>query len=549
MAGVAELHSRLQLAAIAQVRWRVFAHSIRSKGGALEFASRLFVGTLLAIGGIVGAFGLGAGARMFVLDGRVEWIAVLLWSVFVFWLLFPIMGSVFTETLDLSDLLRFPLTYRSYFLVRLAYGAFDPSTLLGCCWLTGIAVGIGLADPRLFPWAAIVLFLFALLNICIMQMVLSWVERWLALRRTREIVSIMFFLFMISLQLLGPLAGRFGTTMGPNLRSVSQQLTPVQRASPPGLAALSIASVASHQPLVSLAALGVLLAYGVLVLLIMGWRVRAQYRGENLSEAPANAVRGARTPVKPGWSFPLLSPAVSAMLEKELRYLGRSGPMMLTLITPVIMLAVFGLGPARHGTFLQRSPDLSYPMGAGYALILLTNLIYNNFGADGSGVQFYLASPVRLRSVILGKNLAHLVILLGELALLWVSVSLMFHPPTILITLTTLAAVLFALPVNLGAGNLLSIYSPKRIDFGTFGRQRASQITVLLSLIVQALVIGCSVVIFVMASALSKPWWAPPIFLVLAFGALLFYRWTLHQTEQLAMERRERLTGELCRIQ
>ena len=153
MAGVAELHSRLQLAAIAQVRWRVFAHSIRSKGGALEFASRLFVGTLLAIGGIVGAFGLGAGARMFVLDGRVEWIAVLLWSVFVFWLLFPIMGSVFTETLDLSDLLRFPLTYRSYFLVRLAYGAFDPSTLLGCCWLTGIAVGIGLADPRLFPWA------------------------------------------------------------------------------------------------------------------------------------------------------------------------------------------------------------------------------------------------------------------------------------------------------------------------------------------------------------------------------------------------------------
>ena len=98
MAGVAELPSRLQLAAIAQVRWRVFAHSIRSKGGALEFASRLFVGTLLAIGGIVGAFGLGAGARMFVLDGRVEWIAVLLWSVFVFWLLFPIMGSVFTET-------------------------------------------------------------------------------------------------------------------------------------------------------------------------------------------------------------------------------------------------------------------------------------------------------------------------------------------------------------------------------------------------------------------------------------------------------------------
>jgi ABC-2 type transport system permease protein len=548
MAGVT-LRPQAQLAAIARVRWQVFAHTLRTKGGALEFASRLFVGAMLTLGGLAGAVGLGAGARAFVLEGRVEWIALLLWSVFVFWLLFPIMGSVFTETLDLSDLLRFPLTYRSYFLVRLAYGAFDPSTLLGCCWLMGIALGIGIAAPRLFVWSALVLLLFALLNICIMQMFLSWVERWLAQRRTREVFSIVFFLLMISLQLLGPLAGRFGASMGPNLKMVSQELTPVQRASPPGLAALSIASMSNRHPLVSLASLGVLLAYGILALLIMGRRVRAQYRGENLSEAPANAGSEARLPVKPGWNFPLLPAAVSAVLEKELRYLGRSGPMMLTLITPVIMLAVFGLGPARNGTFLQRSPDLSYPVGAAYALILLTNLIYNNFGADGGGIQFYLAAPVRLRSVILGKNLAHLIILLGELVLLWVSVSLMFHPPTFFMTITTLAAVLFAFPVNLGAGNLLSIFSPKRIDFGTFGRQRASQVTVLLSLVVQALVIGCSVVTFFAARAAQKPWLALLVFLALGLAALSFYWWTLGQTEKMALERRERLTAELCRVQ
>jgi ABC-2 type transport system permease protein len=543
------IRQRIQLAAIARVRWQVFAHSIRTKGGALEFASRIFVSLLLTFGGLAGAFGLGAGARAFVREGRVEWIAILLWSVFVFWLLFPIMGSVFTETLDLSDLLRFPLTYRSYFLVRLAYGAFDPSTLLGSCWLIGIAIGIGLGDPRLFPWAALVLLLFGLLNICIMQTFLSWVERWLAQRRTREIFSIIFFLLMISLQLVGPLAGRFGGTVGPNLRLVGHQLTPVQRASPPGLAALSIASAANQRPWISLAAVAVLLAYGVLVLLIMGRRVRAQYRGENLSEAPAASEPGAITLVKPGWNLPWLSPAVGAVLEKELRYLGRSGPMMLTLITPVIMLAVFGLGPARNGAFLKRSPDLSYPMGAGYALILLTNLIYNNFGADGGGIQFYLASPVRLRSVILGKNLAHLTILLGELVLIWVSVSLMFGPPGFSITITTLAAVLFALPVNLAVGNLLSIYSPKRVDFGTFGRQRASQITVLLSLAMQVLVIGCCVVIIFAARASHKPLAAIPIFLLLAAAALGFYRWTLGQTERLALDRREILTAELCRIQ
>lgn len=550
MAGVSSpLEPSVQLAAIARVRWQVFAHSVRTKGGALEFASRIFVSLLLALGGLAGAFGLGFGAHAFVQEGRVEWIAILLWSVFVFWQLFPIMGSVFTETLDLSDLLRFPLTYRSYFLVRLAYGAFDPSTLLGCCWLTGIAIGIGIADPRLFLWAAAVLLLFALLNICIMQMFLSWVERWLAQRRTREIFGIVFFLLMIGLQLVGPLAGRFGATVGPNLKLVGHGLTPVQRASPPGLAALAIAGMAKQQPLVSVGALAVILAYGVLVLLIMGRRVRAQYRGENLSEAPGISDQVGRVQVKPGWNFPLLSPSVSAVLEKELRYLGRSGPMLLTLITPVIMLAVFGLGPARNGAFLQRSPDLSYPMGAAYALILLTNLIYNNFGADGGGIQFFLASPVPLRSVILAKNLAHFTILLGELVLLWVSVSLMFHPPTFFMTITTLAAMMFALPVNLGAGNLLSVYSPKRIDFGTFGRQRASQITVLLSLGVQAVVIGCSVFIFVAASTIHKAWLALPTFLLLASGALVFYLWTLKQTARLALERRETLIAELCRVQ
>jgi len=550
MAGVsAVLHPRSQLAAIARVRFQVFTHSIRTKGGALEFASRIFVSLLLMVGGLGGAFGLGAGAYAFVREGRPEWMAILLWSVFVFWQMFPIMGSVFTETLDLSDLLRFPLTYRSYFLVRLAYGAFDPSTLLGSCLLIGITIGVGLADPRLFLWAALVLLLFGLLNVCIMQMFLSWVERWLAQRRTREIFSILFFLAMISLQLVGPLAGRFGGTVGPNLKQVGHQLTPVQRASPPGLAALAIASMEEGRPFTSVAAVGVILAYGILSLLIMGRRVRAQYRGENLSEAPGVTNRDEKAQVQRGWNFPLLSHEVSAVLEKELRYLGRSGPMMLTLITPVVMLAVFGLGPARNGAFLQRSPDLSYPMGAGYALILLTNLMYNNFGADGGGIQFYLAAPVRLRAVILGKNLAHLTILLGELVLLWISVSLMFHPPTLFMTITTLAAIMFALPVNLAAGNLLSIYSPKRIDFGAFGRQRASQITVLLSLVVQAFVIGSCVVTFFMARAMHKPWFALPAFLLLAAVALLFYMWSLKQAEHLALERREVLVAELCRVQ
>src|SRR6266403_474689 len=200
----------MQLAAIARVRWQLFVHSLRTTKGALELFSRIVLSLIITAGGFGGAVGLGAGAWFFVSEGKAEWLAVLLWPVFLFWQFFPVMASAFTETLDTSNLLRFPMNYRSYVVVRLVYGALDPSTLLGGLWLTGLAIGIGLANARLFPWAALVLLGFAVLNMMLTQMVFAWVERWLAQRRTREIFALLFFLTMISLQLVGPMLKRYG---------------------------------------------------------------------------------------------------------------------------------------------------------------------------------------------------------------------------------------------------------------------------------------------------------------------------------------------------
>jgi ABC-2 type transport system permease protein len=539
--------SRQQLLAIARLRWQSFGHSLRTTRGAVELASHVFVTLLLLLGGLVGAAMLGSGAYSFVVNDTLDWIALLLWSVFFFWQLFPIMGSVFTETVDLSNLLRFPLTYRSYFLVRLAYGVLDPSTMLGVCWLTGITLGISLARPGLLPWTAVVLFTFGLVNLALMQAFLAWVERWMAQRRTREIFGILFFLLMIGMQLLGPLAGRYGRKLGPEAKQFGERLSTVQRLLPPGAAAAAIADGAQDNLAKAGGSLGLLLLYVAATLSVMGIRVKKQYLGENLSEATGPTAVARAELIRPGWRLPWLSSPTSAVFEKELRYLGRSGPMLLTLVTPVIILAVFGLGPAHNGAFLMRSPDLTYPVGVGYALILLTNLIYNNFGADGGGVQFFLASPVRFRTVILGKNLAHLAILLGEAVILWVSVSLMFYPPTLLITATTFAALLFAAPLNFAAGNLLSLYSPKRVDFGTFGRQRAAQVTVLLSLFIQAVIIGCCVATFLVAQELHRPGLAIPTFLGLGAVALALYGLSLRHADALAAARRETLLTELCR--
>ena len=180
---------------------------------------------------------------------------------------------------------------------------------------------------------------------------------------------------------------------------------------------------------------------------------------------------------------------VAAVFEKELRYLSRSGPMLFTLIVPLFMLAVFRSSGKNEGLFAH-APELTFPLGAAYSLLLLTNLSYNNFGADGGGTQFFFASPVRFRQIMLGKNLAHAAVFALEVVLVWLGTCLLYRPPSLGVTLATLAGILFVVPIDLAAGNLFSIYSPSRIEAGVFGRQRASLTTVLASFAIRGALFG-----------------------------------------------------------
>jgi hypothetical protein len=106
---------------------------------------------------------------------------------------------------------------------------------------------------------------------------------------------------------------------------------------------------------------------------------------------------------------------------------------------------------------------------------------------------------------------------------------------------------LFAAPVNLAAGNLLSLYSPKKTEFGTFGRQRASQTTVLASFAIQGLVFGVAALTLLTARSYGRQWLAVPAFLALAAVAFAIYFFVLSRLDQLAARRREVLSTELCK--
>ena len=347
----------------------MFVNGLRSKRGKMELASRIIVGSAFVVGGF-GGFAAATGfAWYFAEQGQAGFLAILLWPIFFFWQVFPVMATAFTNNPDSSELLRFPLAYRSYFLIRLVYGLFDPASALGSVFLFGILLGLGVARPLLFPWALVVLLTFALFNLLLMQMVFAWVERWLAQRRTREIMGVLFILTMLSFQLIGPIMQHVNQGPHPEFRRTIEIGAQIQGVLPPGLASDAIAQASNGHPLVGVTSLLLLATMTLAVGSLLHLRIRAQFRGENLNESSARPVVKQVQSLQVGWELPGVSQSVAAVFEKEIRYLARSGPMLLTLIMPIFMLVIFRLGPLnslRHSSALSRTPDMAFPAAAAY---------------------------------------------------------------------------------------------------------------------------------------------------------------------------------------
>lgn len=543
--------ARGQFAAIAFVRWRLFVNSLRTIRGRLEMVSRGFIFLGFTALGLGGSCAMGAGAWYFAAHGRAEMLALLLWPVFLFWQLFPVMASAFTENVDSSNLLRFPLSFPSYFLIRIAYGSLDPASAVGSLWLLGMAIGIGIARSAYFPAALAILFLFAVFNILLGQMIFTWVERWLARRRSREILGVVFLFVIISFQFVAPVMRHFGPTLGPAVARVTAQALPIERTLPPGLAAAAVARALQGEYIPALGAFALTGAYALAVGWLLTVRLRAQYLGENLSEGVARPAKPTvKQKVQLGWNIEGVPGSVAAIVEKELRYLSRSGPMLFTLVMPVVVLLIFRFTPGKSdspGGIFAHAADLAFPVGAGYALLILSNLIYNCFGPDAAGIQFFFVSPVRFREILLGKNLAAGFVLGTEIVLVWIGTCLMYRPPSWDIVLATVTGVFFALLLNLIGGNFLSVFTPKKVDFGAFGRQRASNTTAFASLGIQAAVVGLCAVALLVARAYQHIWVAAVVFVILAAGALAAYFMVLERMDAIIVKRREAMISELSK--
>ena len=543
--------ARAQYRALAAIRWSMFRNTIRTGRGALEATAH---GLSYMIYGFMGfglGMGFGSGAYAIAATGKWAIAPVLFWALLIAWQVVPVSIASFQEQFDVNGLLRFPVGFGAFYLLHLIFGMVDISTILGgfCC--LGILVGTTLVRPDLFGWVVLGLAVFAGFNILLVRAIAAWTDRWMAQRRTREIVGALFFLGLISLQLLNPALHNETHSRESWARAMRrfETVNRVQRWLPPGLAAEAVEQGAAGRPATGLGAAALLGIYALATGALLGVRLRAEYRGENFGDAPSRKkeVRRSRA-----WLIDGSGP-MAAVIEKELRVLLRALPLIYGLAAPLLMVFVLSGVFVRAGSQGGVGGGHPYSMGLlislGYALVGFTQLFYNSLGPEGAGIQVLFLCPTPIRTVILAKNLLHGVLFLLDAGLVClVAILRMGWPPPAAVA-AAWAWLLFALPVDLAAGNAFSIHLPYRMNLGRLTRQRGSQANTLLSMLIQAGVLGVGVGVFALCSLFNRLWLAVPIFLILAAGAVFAWLRVLAHVDTMANQQRESLIATLCRTE
>ena len=150
---------------------------------------------------------------------------------------------------------------------------------------------------------------------------------------------------------------------------------------------------------------------------------------------------------------------------------------------------------------------------------------------------------------MLAKNLFHAILFAVDAVLVCIVASLRIGRPEPMAVAATAAWLLFALPVHLAAGNAFSLAMPYRINLGRLARQRGSQASALLSMLVQLGVLGIGAGVFALCSFFDRLWLAVPVFLAMAVVAAFAWMRVLDKVDAMANQRRDTLIATLVKTE
>lgn len=556
-----------QYAAIVRLRWRGFVNGLRRRNAAGELTAHILGYPLLALMIVGPAFASGFAAYLLVNNRHLAYLSIVLWLIFLFWQFFGLSTTSSGPGFAVESLARFPIRYRDYLLIRLSLGLLDPATLAGFSCLAATTLGISLAQPALAPWATAALFAYALTNLLFARMSIIWLEKWLLQRRTRELVAGLVLAISLAIQIGLQTAQRLNEPVQ-HSGSLFAALTVLDRLAiqanrwlPPGLVVRALSHTQHPSAMASLSGLaciaGVAL-YAASFLFALHLRLRAEYSGESLSDAPARAIR--KPTIAPSASnyathsygaARILSPKLRAQLAKECTYLTRSGPRFYILVMPIFMVFVLSARNMAITTLRPGSgPSIAFlfSYGCAYQLLIFVSLLYNAFGSDGAGIQFYQLAPTPMREVLLAKNIFSAALMATETILIYIASCLLLKPPTLDLTVATLCWLAGGFFLNSSVGNRRSLTAPKAIDLTKMRGQNVSPLSSLISIAVTLLWAAFGAGLLFASYLFTHSFW-PAAAALLAGSALAFllYSAALNNIDRLAASHAEDLAAELCK--
>ena len=246
------------------------------------------------------------------------------------------------------------------------------------------------------------------------------------------------------------------------------------RWTPPGAAAFLLVGNPASDSITYVAAFLTLSAYAIVLIVATYWIVRRSALGIEGRRKQKVVVESDETAVYSGWQLPLLSNDLSAMVEKELRYLMRNAQVRMMALMPLLVIFIRLVNSQRFVSTRRGISDGFFAYGSGlllnggvlYVFLILAGLSCNLFAFEEGGMRTLILSPIDRRKILLGKN-----IVLTFLALVFVTVLLILN--TIIFRDLTIGSLLFLVlsfvifaALSSTVGNWISIRFPKRMRYG-----------------------------------------------------------------------------------
>jgi hypothetical protein len=480
-----------QLATLIWLKWTLFRNSLRSSKAVVNrIASVLAMLAALALAVVV-ALGLGVtayaltspeiGLQSLHAKSRggaqaipsAEFIFFSIFALcYLLWATLPLsIGS--SRQFDPGNLLLYPISFGKLFAVDFVSEIASLQSVFAIPAIVAIGFGAGLAQGQIAGGILIAVVATAF-GVSLSKWVATSIGSLIRKKRTRGETL---------LALIGAIAGLGGALFGqiaPLLFRHGESISSL-RWTPPGAIAFALTQGLreGHASECALALI-VVSVYTMALILITYWLERRAILGSGGTRRKRPADSLIRTTESyTGWEIPLISPALSAIIEKEVRYITRNAQLRMMTLMPLILIVIrvmnkprfdpSGAG-ARGGTFatdfFTYGQGLMATTGILYIFLILGGLFCNQFGFEASGMRTLILSPVNRKSILVGKNIAiSAIALIFSAGLLGVN-ELVFGDITGgALLVAALSFLAFASLMSL-MGNWFSIRFPKRLKFG-----------------------------------------------------------------------------------